>query len=81
MSLDMQDVLSHNAWLREESRMSKDILQNTTAKLLAHLQALQSLLESGTTVVLSREYRVTTKMEELITEILLLATLTAEAEK
>ncbi len=66
---------SYNEWLRSGNLTSRDILQKTTAKSLAVLQALQFQCQQGITMVPSQVQRVQVAMDHLIIEIRLLDTI------
>ncbi len=64
--------MSYNSWLREEANDSRDMLKLNTETLQALLLDLQSVLQRGTYMEVSRILRITTAVSHLTTEILLL---------
>jgi len=63
--------ISYNSWLREEALSSKSILLKNTARLLAQLQVLPSVISQEETTS-ERFVRVSTAMTHLMTELHLL---------
>ncbi len=69
--------MSYNNWLREEGLNSRDLLKQNTARLLAQLQVLDSVI-SQEEIISVRFGRVSTAMVHLMTEIHLLVISTGQ---
>ncbi len=70
-----QPVMSYNSWLRDTAQESKQELNKNTARLLAQLSVLDSVILQGE-ITSERFGRVSLAMVHLMTELHLLVTST-----